>query len=205
VPGLERAVDEAADALGSSQPLVLASGAARFDVWCGSFDPPVTDGLERYEPPPGVLVAFGRPGEGIAGFRRSHAEVLQAARVASLAGGTAVTSYDRVELVSLLACDLARAREFVAAQLGPLASTTEPAERVRETVLAFLRFGGSATRVAKELYVHQNTVVYRVKRAEEMLGRKISERPIELTCALTLASMLGPAVLTQADPGVEPH
>ena len=88
-----------------------------------------------------------------------------------------MTNYADVELVSLLADDLPRARAFVAGQLGPLASTAEPATRLRETVLAFLSYGGSATRVAKELYVHQNTVAYRVKRAEEILGRKVNERP----------------------------
>ena len=68
-------------------------------------------------------------------------------------------------------------------------------------MLAFLASGGSATRVAKELYVHQNTVAYRVKRAEEILGRKVTESPIELTCALTLAAVLGPAVLAGEDGG----
>jgi hypothetical protein len=199
VRGLERAVGEAAAALGQGEPLVIASGAARFDAWWGSFDAPATDPLEDYEPPPGVWLAFGRPGEGVPGFRSSHAEALQAARIASLVpvGGAAVTSYAKVELVTLLAGDLPRARAFVAGQLGPLASTDEPAERLRETVLAFLVSGGSATRVAKELYVHQNTVAYRVKRAEELLGRKVSERPIELSCALKLAAVLGPAVLAR--------
>jgi hypothetical protein len=202
-PGLERAIGEAAAALGAGEPLVVPSGAARFDVWWGSFDPPVTDGLERYEPPPGVLVAFGRAGEGVAGFRSSHAQALQAARIRSLARGaaSAVTGYAHVELVSLLAGDHPRARAFVADQLGALASTAESAERLRETVLAFLSAGGSATRVAKELYVHQNTVVYRVKKAEELLGRKVTEHPVELTCALTLAAALGAAVLTGEDGG----
>jgi hypothetical protein len=199
IRGLERAVDEAAAAVGSGQPLVVASGAARFDVWCGSYTTPSTDDLERYEPPPGVLVAFGTLGQGYAGFRSSHAEALQAARIGSLSGNTGVTSYAKVELVSLLADDLVRARAFVARQLGPLASTAEPAQRLRDTVLAFMASGGSATRVAKELYVHQNTVAYRVKRAEEMLGHKVTERPIELTCALTLAGVLGPAVLAHDD------
>ena len=205
VRGLERALGEAAAALGAGKPLVVPSGAARFDVWWGSFSVPVTDALERYEPPPGVLVAFGRPAEGVAGFRRSHAEALQAARIASLAGEarSAVTSYARVELVSLLASDLPRARAFVADQLGPLASTAEPAERVRDTVLAFLASGGSATRAAKDLYVHQNTVAYRVKKAEEMMGRKVTENPIELISALTLAATLGPAVLAADDGGGE--
>jgi PucR C-terminal helix-turn-helix domain/GGDEF-like domain len=203
VRGLERTVGEAAAALGSGEPLVVASGAARFDVWCGSFDAPATEGLQDYEPPPGVLVAFGRPGKGIVGFRSSHTEALQAARVASLAGGAAVTSYADVELVSLLAGDLPRARAFVAAQLGRLASTAEPAQRLRDTVLAFLACNGSATRAAKDLYVHQNTVAYRVKRAEELLDRKVSENTIELTCALKLAAVLGSAVLADTDSGVD--
>jgi DNA-binding PucR family transcriptional regulator len=205
VRGLERAVAEAAAALGQGEPLVVASGAARFDVWWGSFDAPATDPLERYEPPPGVRVAFGRPGERIPGFRSSHAEALQAARIGSLArdGEAAVTSYAKVELVTLLAGDLPRARAFVAGQLGPLASMDEPAERLRDTVLAFLASGGSATRVAKELYVHQNTVAYRVKRAEELLGHKVSESPIELTCALKLAAVLGPAVLADESSSIE--
>jgi hypothetical protein len=201
VHGLERAVSEAAAALGPGEPLVVPTGAALFDVWWGSFDPVATDGLESYEPPPGVLVAFGKPAEGIAGFRSSHEEALQAARIASLAAGTGapVTRYTSVELVSLLASDLPRARAFVADRLGPLASTSESCERLRETLLAFLASGGSATRVAKELYVHQNTVAYRVKKAEEMLGRRVTEDPIELTCALTLAAALGPAVLADED------
>ena len=156
-----------------------------------------TEVLERYEPPPGVVVACGRSAERLAGFRASHAQALQAARVASLMDARApgVTSYARVELVSLLADDLPRARAFVASELGPLAAHDEPVARLRETALAFMRAGGRPTRVAKELYVHHNTVAYRVKRVEELLGRRLSERPVELLCALTLAGTLGSAVL----------
>ncbi|WP_156028134.1 PucR family transcriptional regulator [Candidatus Solirubrobacter pratensis] len=197
VRGLERAVADAAATLAIGKPLVVPSGAARFDLWCGSFDPPATDRLERYEPVPGVLIAFGRPAEGVGGFLRSHVEALQAARIRSLApaGAAAVTSYARVELVSLLATDLPRARTFVASRLGRLDSAAESSQRLRDTVLAYLVAGGSASRVAKDLYVHQNTVAYRVKKAEELLGRKVSENSIELTCALKLAAALGPAVL----------
>jgi DNA-binding PucR family transcriptional regulator len=204
VRGLERAAGEAAAALGPGEPLVVPSGVASLDVWSGAYEPPSAEALERYDPPGGIRVAFGEPGQGVAGFRRSHAEAVQAARLAALAeAGPAVTSYRRTELVSLLASDLPRARRFVAARLGPLASASEPAARLRETVLAFLVTGGSATRVAKELYVHQNTVAYRVKRAEELLGRRVTEDPVELTCALTLAAALGGAVLAAEDGGKE--
>ena len=202
VRGLERAAREAAVSLGPGEPLVIASGLASLDVWWGSYEPVGTAALERYEPPEGVRIAFGVPARDVAGFRRSHVEAVQAAREAALAGdsATTVTSYRRVELVSLLASDLPRARRFVAAQLGPLASRSAPVERLRETVLAFLGHGGSGTRAAKDLHVHQNTVTYRVKRAEELMGRRVSDDPVELTCALTLAAAFGPAVLVDAVP-----
>jgi len=201
VEGLERAVGEAVAALAGGEPLVIPSGAARFDVWCGSFDPPATEGLEHYEPPPRVLVAFGKPGEGVAGFRNSYGEAKQAARIGALIGDSksSVTSYARVELVSLLAGDLPRARAFVASQLGPLAIKGGTAERLRETILAFLVSGGRPTRVAEELFVHKNTVAERVKRAEQILGRGVNESPLELEAALTLAVSLGDAVLGDAD------
>jgi DNA-binding PucR family transcriptional regulator len=142
-------------------------------------------------------VAFGKPGEGVVGFRSTYEEAKQAARIAALVGDAkpSVTSYARVELVSLLASDVPRARAFVASQLGPLAVTGGTAERLRETVLAFLVSGGSPTRVAEELFVHKNTVTERIKRAEEMLGRGVNESPVELEAALTLAAGLGRAVL----------
>ena len=199
IRGLERAALEAAAALAPGEPLVVPSGAASLDVWAGSYEPLDTRALERYEPPEGVRVAFGRPGRGLDGFRRSHREAVQAARVASLAGSGdgAVVDYAQVELVSLLACDLPRAREFVASRLGPLAAPGEPTQRLRETLRVFLAMGGRSARAAKELYVHQNTVAYRIKRAEELLGRRVTEDPVELICALTLADTLGPAVLSQ--------
>ena len=202
VRGLERAAREAAAAVASGEPLIVPSGAASYDVWSGSYEAVDTTRLEGYEPPEGIRVAFGRPAAGLEGFRCSHREAIQAARVASLARdlGRQVVGYAQVELVSLLASDLPRAREFVATQLGPLAAAGEPTQRLRETLRAFLAAGGRSMRAAKELYVHQNTVTYRVKRAEELLGRRVTEDPVELTCALMLADTLGPAVLVEEPP-----
>jgi DNA-binding PucR family transcriptional regulator len=139
----------------------------------------------------------------VPGFRTSFEEAKQAARIGALIGDSRswVTSYARVELISLLASDLPRARAFVASQLGPLAVTGGTAERLRETVLAFLASGGRPTRVAEELFVHKNTVSERIKRAEKMLGRGVDESPQELEAALTLAVTLGDAVLGDADSG----
>lgn len=204
VRGLERAAHEAAAALGCRQPLVIVSGATVLSVWCGSREPNDDEhlaALEAYEPPEGIRVTAGTPGPGVEGFRRSQAEAAQAARVAALADthATSVVTYRAVELVSLLAADFERAKRFVAAQLGPLAGPDDAMARLRETVLAFLTANGSNVRVARALHIHQNTVIYRVNRAEELLERPVTARQAELTCALMLAARLGPAVLTPAE------
>src|SRR5260221_3595871 len=90
VRGLERAATEVAEALGPGAPLVIPSGAASFDVWWGSFDEIASlDALDAYQPPDGIRVAFGSPAHGVDGFRKSHNQAIQAARVASLAGDAA--------------------------------------------------------------------------------------------------------------------
>src|SRR5262249_15802111 len=68
------AVEEAGAALDGGEPLVIASGAARFDVWCGAFEPLSTEALEQYEPPAHIRLAYGRCGQGVTGFRSSHHE-----------------------------------------------------------------------------------------------------------------------------------
>lgn len=198
--GLERAAEEATGKLGRGQPLIVPTGAAILGVWWSGREEPREDrlaALERYVAPEGIRVAIGRPGFGIEGFRRSSEEANEAARIGTLAGGSAegVLSYRSVELTSLLAADFDRARRFVRHELGDLAAIDESTGRLRETVLTFLSSGASNVRAARALHVHQNTVVYRVNRAEELLGRPVTERQPELICALTLVAALGEPVL----------
>lgn len=194
--GLERAAHEAAASVGCSSPLIVACSTAALDVWCG-FDAAPAELIERladYRPPAGIrLASGGMPMAGISGFRQAHHEATQAAHVAELAGPRlgAVTRYTDVELVSLLIGDLDRARRFMHRVLGKLAAGDEQAERLRQTVLTFLRCNRSSGQAAKQLFVHQNTVAYRVRRAEELLDHPVTENPAELLCALILAAAVG--------------
>lgn len=198
---LEREAIEAAAVLGCADPLLVPAGAAALWAWCGTFkrpDPAALARVEAHRPTEGVRMAAGRPGYGIEGFRVSHIEAGHAARFWELGNGRtgATTTYRSVEVVSLLASDLDRARRFVASELGPLAENTEVAARMRTTVLTFLGNGGSHTRAAQALHMHHNTVYNRVRRAEELIGAPVTERGIELQTALLLAETLGGEVLT---------
>lgn len=146
---------------------------------------------------PAVRLVFGDPGEGIDGFRRSHR---QAVRLHALAGAAgehcerALTFRD-VGAIALMTSDLAAARTWVADTLGELATDDEQHERLRETLRVFLSTGGSYTAAAGRLTMHKNSVQYRVRKAEEMLGRPVADRRLDVELALKLCHRLGGAVL----------
>jgi DNA-binding PucR family transcriptional regulator len=135
-------------------------------------------------------VAVGSPGHGVEGFRRSHAEALLVSRVAGLAGSRGVTHFCDVSLDVLMTSDLDEARRFVAVELGPLAASDDATRRLSSTLRVFLEEGSSFVRAARRLGVHENTVAYRVHRAEDLLGRRVAERQLELRAALRLARLV---------------
>jgi DNA-binding PucR family transcriptional regulator len=74
-------------------------------------------------------------------------------------------------------------------ELGRLASDDDAARRMSATLRVFLEEGTSYVRAARRLGVHQNTVLYRVHRAEELLGHRIADRELEVRVALRLARL----------------
>jgi DNA-binding PucR family transcriptional regulator len=201
---LERAAAAAAGALGCRDPLIVSAGGATLWAWAGSHESPSADpaALPRLRLPQGVRVAIGSPGFDVTGFRSSHAEAAQAHRIALLIGQDRpqLTWYRDQELLSLLTNDLPRARSFALRELGGLASSEPSVARLRETLRLYLQTWGSHVRTAELLGVHQNTVAYRIRRAEELRGRPASERRPELEAALLLADRLGDEILA-AEPG----
>jgi DNA-binding PucR family transcriptional regulator len=133
-------------------------------------------------------VAVGTPHAGAAGMARTHHEARAARRMADIFGTEAGTilQHPAVALASLVCADAAAAVNFVDTELGELGADTDSARRLRATIRVFLDEKQSPSRTAHRLGIHQNTVSYRVKRAEEMLRRPIDHRRLELEVALQL-------------------
>ena len=140
---------------------------------------------------PASRVAFGSVQGGLEGFTRSHEEALEARRVAELAPrGGPVHEYRSLALAALATSDLTQARRFVAEELGALAARDDATVRIAATLKVWFEELGNAAQAARRLGLHKNTVQYRVQRAEQLLGRPIGERALELQLALTLARTL---------------
>lgn len=193
---LEAAIRDIASAIGNQKPLVHPLGILSTAAWISSHShtpSKVLDELRfRTAAAPGVRVAIGEPAPGIAGFRSSYLEAVEAQRVARLADRPAgsVTRYDNVVLRAIATANLDQARQFVRRELGPLGAADETTRRLAATVRAYLDENCSRGRTAKRLHVHDNTVAYRIRQAEELLGRPLERRTLELRVALALADVV---------------
>jgi hypothetical protein len=186
---MERAAGAVAKSLGAGAPLTVAEGR-HLACWAGRRSEPDLASLRRPRTGArGLLVAAGTPAAGVGGFVLSHREALLARRVAQLRGDGpgAVATYPDLALEALLVEDPEAARRNAARELGPLAAGGESTARLASTVAVFLEEGSSFVRAGRRLGIHTNTVAYRVRRAESLLGRPVTERQLELRVALRLA------------------
>jgi DNA-binding PucR family transcriptional regulator len=92
-------------------------------------------------------------------------------------------------------------RAWVIETLGSLADDDDHSSTLRDTLRVFLQEGGSFKATAERLTLHKNSVQYRVRKAEESLGRPIGEDRLSVELALLASHWLGAAVLRQARAG----
>lgn len=103
--------------------------------------------------------------------------------------------YRDIDVTALLCSDLNAARRFVKDELGALAVDTPHGEQLRSTLRQYLSCERSLATAAARLHVARNTVTYRVKRAQELIGHDVSSRLLHVMAALEVAHVLGATVL----------
>jgi hypothetical protein len=153
--------------------------------------------------PPVPMVAFGRAEAGVAGFRDTHLQAVQAQQVAMVRDDPnhPVISFDEegLKVAALLARDLATTRTWVQQTLGDLAADDEQHERLRNTLVLYFQNDSNYTATAEAMLMHKNTVKYRLNSAEKVLGRSISSDRQAIELALTACHWLHAAVLVRTD------
>ncbi|HEY5854315.1 MAG TPA: helix-turn-helix domain-containing protein [Aldersonia sp.] len=214
-PGTEeasRVMQDAARAfattLGAPPPLTIPRSGR--DLWCWAATPKAPkleaalESLDRDEHPD-VQLAIGMPARGVAGFRASNQEARDVQRlIMSVPEPPRIVRYDEVELLCLAHAESESFRRMVLRELGPLTGDASGIEHTRATLLCYLTNGANVEAVASELFVHRNTVRYRLNRAEELMGHRITERIGHVELALRYLDLFGgvddPDELTHAAP-----
>jgi len=191
---LEKAATALALAAGMVRPLRFSASAASLWGWLGSdAELDVTPLRAAAETLTGTARSVtGATRRGTAGFRQSHDDAIATQRLLqSTPRGDRFTAYRDVEVITLLAGDQQRLREFVAETLGPLAAPGATAARLRETLRIYLQEGDNAAAAAARLNTHRNTVLHRVTRAQELLGQPLAPRRLAMSVALEAVHRLG--------------
>jgi DNA-binding PucR family transcriptional regulator len=163
--------------------------------------------------PAGLQLSVSGVHDGLAGFRRAHAEAIAADRVARLAPQRQITDYGQVELASLLTTDLGRAAEFVTRTLGALSVDDPRIVDLRKTLAAYIDAGGGLAETAQRLYVHRNTVAYRLQQIKAVIGPDYDATSVrvaimlvdELPLLMSASPRQAPAVLRDLFPEAGPE
>jgi len=147
-----------------------------------------------------IHFAFGGAARGTTGFRITHQQAIAAQAVALASGSPAprAITFSQVAPVAMMLTSRELLRAWVLSTLAGLATDDEHHARLRETLLVFLQSGGSYKTTAEQLMLHKNTVQYRVRKAEESLGRPVGDNRHDVELALEASHWLGSYVLRPA-------
>jgi len=149
-----------------------------------------------------IRLAFGDAAKGITGFRLTHRQAMAAQAVAlALGGGPRAVAFGEVAPVAMMLGSADLLRAWVLSTLAGLAADDEHHARLRETLLVFLHSGGSYKATAERLMLHKNTVQYRIRKAEESLGRPVGGNRHDVELALRASHWLGSSVLQSGTAG----
>ncbi|HWC23822.1 MAG TPA: helix-turn-helix domain-containing protein [Flexivirga sp.] len=185
---LEAVADAFMQASRSTRRLTLVAGAQSLWLWLPVKEVRADEGVTAaLEEAPTVRVAIGRKGLGLEGFRRSHLDATETQRlVARIDSDERITRYTDVQLVALLTGDLTKADEFVADNLGGLA-TADP--ELRDAVSAYIGEQFNASRTAQRLYTHRNTVLRRLERADRLMPQPLGGNVTNVAAALEIVRL----------------
>jgi PucR C-terminal helix-turn-helix domain/GGDEF-like domain len=197
---LEHAISHVAEKIaGPGEPLFLPRDESSAWAWLplGIRDRFDTAGAATADVDADLHFAFGDAARGVAGFRLTHQQARAAQSVALAAGGASpqLVTFNEVAPVAMMLGSPDLLRAWVLATLGGLAADDEQQARLRDTLLVFLQSGGSYKTTAERLTLHKNTVQYRIRKAEESLGRPASQHRQDVELALQASRWLGASVL----------
>jgi hypothetical protein len=134
-------------------------------------------------------VGLSEPEAGRHGFVGAHRKAQIALRL-GLMRDIRVSGYRDVALEALAFGGEDIAIDFARAELGRLAESSRRVAMLRETVQAYFAQGSSTVATARALGIAERTVTYRLRRAEELIGRPVAERRADLETALRLHDVL---------------
>lgn len=171
-------------------------------AWLGTRsipEPEQLGALLRLPAPRETALAFGEPGEGRRGWRRTHRQAEAALPIAQRRKESAVRYADVALLAATLRDDLL-ATSLCQLYLRPLVDERDGGAALRQTLRAYLAAGGSLSSAASTQKVSRRTISNRLRKVEEKLGRPLHTAMAEIETALRMEELDASSDTSQIEP-----
>lgn len=201
---LDQAVDAFSRSVECARPLTVVASAATRWVWVKDVAALKPEHIrEVLDTTPDARIAVGSTAFGIEGFRRSHVDALTTQRMlARLRSRQRIAFFADVKMVALLTENPHGADDFIKATLGDFESASPV---LHTTVLTYIKAECNASRAAKLLYTHRNTVLHRLETAQRLLPRPLDHTIVEVAVAIEALQWRGHQSSDQADIPADQH
>jgi purine catabolism regulator len=145
------------------------------------------NGLDSLPPYSGGM---GRIASNLADIPQSYREAQQALEIGQqLFDGTHIHSFARLGIYRLLfhIDDMNELQAFYQETLGPLLNAdTRGDGTLLDTLEGFFRCNGNLSETARAMHLHRNSLLYRLGRIEELLGRSFEDAELRLSLQIAL-------------------
>ncbi|MBB1032594.1 hypothetical protein G6027_17290 [Dietzia sp. SLG310A2-38A2] len=185
---LRRAANTLRTRADAPRMLAVPASASSLWLWIGSAKPIDPRILAEATTDRTMGLAVGGPGIGVDGFRSSHFEAVSAQRLLLRSAGRQFATFDDIALVHIATQNEQAAHAYVSRVLGQLLSADRD---LLDTVRTYVREGHSVARTAQAVFAHRNTVLSRLKRAEQLLPQRYAANSLDVGVALEIDHWIG--------------
>lgn len=136
-----------------------------------------------------IKIGMGRVYQGLDNVDKSFQDAVRAVRIGKVVSPKIVIKYDELGIFKILSQDLLteELEDFYETTLKCLVDyDKKKSTELVETLHSYFDNNGNLTRISEELYAHYNTILYRIKRIEEITNMDLGDSTDRLNLEIAI-------------------
>lgn len=136
-----------------------------------------------------IKIGMGRIYKGLENVDKSFQDAVRAVRIGKVINSKMIIKYDELGIFKILSQDLLteELEDFYDTTLKPLSDyDRKKSTELVATLHSYFKNNGNLTRISEDLFAHYNTVLYRIKRIEEITKMDLNDSTDRLNLEIAI-------------------
>lgn len=136
-----------------------------------------------------IKIGMGRPYKGLENVDKSFQDAVRAVRIGKIISSKNVIKYDELGIFKILSQDYLteELEDFYESSLKPLVDyDKKKSTELVATLHSYFDNNGNLTRISEKLFAHYNTILYRIKRIEEITNMDLNDSTDRLNLEIAI-------------------